>query len=51
LLVKYKSKAADFYRMKLKELSEKGVSKDGQKLDFKAFIEKPTYDEGRLMVE
>ena len=44
---RYHTKAAEFYRLKLRELAEKGVSRDGKELDFTGFKEKPGYEEGR----
>ena len=38
---RYHTKAAGFYRLKLRELAEKGVSRDGKELDFTGFKEKP----------
>lgn len=46
---RYFSKAAEFYRLKLKEHSEKRFSKDDEKeIDFLMFNDKPSYDEGRV---
>jgi hypothetical protein len=47
---RYFTKAAEFYRLKLKELCEKGVSKDGKGLDFTTFDDKPNYEEGRVIL-
>jgi hypothetical protein len=48
---RYYAKAADFYRAKLKELCDKGVSKDGSRggIDFLQIQEKPSYEEGRII--
>jgi hypothetical protein len=44
---RYKTPACDFYRRKLKELAEQGLSKDGKQLDYTAFKDRPSYEEGR----
>lgn len=47
---RYYSKAAEFYRMKLKELTDQGISNDKGEVDFLKFEDKPTYEEGREIV-
>jgi len=45
---RYQTPACVFYRKKLKELAEQGVSKDGgQCLDFTTFADRPSFEEGR----
>jgi hypothetical protein len=47
LPMRYQTPACDFYRKKLKELAEQGISKDGKSLDFTSFADRPTLEEGR----
>lgn len=47
LTTRYESLACDFYRRKLKELSEQGISKDGKQLDFTSFADRPSLGEGK----
>jgi len=46
--MRYQTVACSYYRKKLKELAEQGVSKDGGKIiDFTTFADRPTNQEGR----
>ena len=45
---RYYTRAAEFYRQKLKELCEKGASNHKNLIDFTQFSDKPTYEEGRV---
>jgi hypothetical protein len=45
---RYYTRAAEFYRQKLKELSEKGASNGKGLIDFTQFSDKPGYEEGRV---
>ena len=48
---RYYTRAAEFYRQKLKELSEKGASNGKGLIDFTQFNDKPSYEEGRVYLQ